>query len=138
MQGTADLARTALVAATALHTGFQLVVTLLVYPAFADVPEAGWQAHHARHSRRIAPLVIVVYCGLLAAGAAVLVTGPSPAEVAVLAAVAVAPVLTAAVAAPAHVRLARGPDPATLRRLLVADRLRCVAAVLAAVLALAA
>lgn len=28
-----------LVAASALHAGFQLVVTLVVYPAFADAPE---------------------------------------------------------------------------------------------------
>ena len=55
----------ALLASTALHAGFQLKVTLVVYPALADVQPNLWAAAHARHSRRITPLVALVYGGAL-------------------------------------------------------------------------
>ena len=125
----------ALAAATALHAGFQLVVTVLVYPAFADVPDDAWRAHHARHSRRITGLVGIVYGALLAAGAAVLVAGPTTLQAVSLVATALALAVTAFVAAPAHGRLSARRDMTVLRRLVVADRVRCAGAALAAVTA---
>lgn len=121
----------ALIVTTALHLGFQLVVTVLVYPALADVPGPSWREHHDRHSRRITPLVVVVYGFLALACGWVLGSGPTMTEVIAIGACAVAGGLTAVVAAPAHGRLGRGRDPASLRLLLRADRLRLVAAVVA-------
>ncbi len=131
------VADAALVAATALHAGFQLVVTLLVYPALAESPAATWTRAHAAHSRRITPVVAVVYAGLVAAGTVVVLDGPSPAQTLAVAASGLALVVTAAVAAPAHGRLGESKDPDVLRRLLRADRLRCGAAVVSAASALA-
>jgi len=121
-----------LVAATAVHAGFQLVVTVLVYPGFATVPSEAWAAHHAAHGRRITSLVAVVYTGVIVASGAALLRGPSPAQVLSVAASAVALVVTAVVAAPTHRRLAVARDPRVLRRLLTADRVRCAAALAAA------
>jgi hypothetical protein len=123
-----------LLAATGVHLGFQLVVTLLVYPGFAEVADEHWASHHDRHSRRITPLVVIVYGLLVVACALALVTGPTALQTASVASCGVAAVATAAVAAPAHSRLAAGRDPALLRRLLYADRVRLLAAAVAAVL----
>ncbi len=94
-----------LLIATAVHLGFQLVVTALVYPAFAEVPDRQWAVHHDRHSSRIGPLVVGVYGLLVVACGWALVTGPGPWEVAAVAACAAAGAVTAGVAAPAHGRL---------------------------------
>lgn len=127
-----------LVGATALHAGFQLTVTALVYPRLADTAPAAWSREHARHSRTIAPLVAVVYAAVLAACGWAL-ADPGPAVVAAAAASAVALGTTALLAAPLHGRLARtGPDPRLVRRLLAADRARAVAAVAAVPAALVA
>ena len=132
-------AHEALVAATGLHAGFQLVVTVLVYPVLAEAPQEAWSETHDRHSRRILPLVALVYGVAAAACLWVLITGPRDAgEWVALAATAVAAATTAALAAPTHARLgATGPEPALLRRLLVVDRVRLGAALLALVAALA-
>lgn len=126
--------------ASALHLGFQAVVTLVVYPALADLPASGWAAGHDAHSRRITVVVAPLYATVAAACAWVLVAGPR--SVPLLLAVAgnaVAAVATAVVAAPAHGRLGReGPQPALLQRLLVADRVRLVAAACALAAALVA
>ncbi|GAA1880363.1 hypothetical protein [Lapillicoccus jejuensis] len=117
-------------AATALHAGFQVTVTALVYPALlADGRD--WTARHARHSRRITPLVGATYVVLLAVGVPALLTslGWGVAVAAVGAVVSLA--TTAVVAAPLHGRLGRGWDPALAHRLLVADRVRAVGAVVA-------
>ena len=124
-----------LLAATGVHLGFQLVVTLLVYPGFAEVADEHWAHHHDRHSRRITPLVVIVYGLLVLACALALWTGPTALETASAVGCGVAAVATAAVAAPAHGRLAGGRNPAVLRRLLYADRVRLLAAVVAAALA---
>lgn len=128
----ADAATTALVAATAAHAGFQLTVTAVVYPALARLTPERWPEGHTAHGRAITPVVAVVYGGLaLASGWAVT---SRPGDVAVLltvAAAAVAVLTTALVAAPTHGSLADGPDPALLRRLLRADRVRTLAAVAA-------
>ncbi|MCH1865800.1 hypothetical protein [Nocardioides sp. CFH 31398] len=116
-------------AATGLHAGFQLTVTLVVYPAFRRVPAAAWTDFHAGHSRGIAPLVGVLYGGLLVTGVGVLVAGPLDVALLVaLAGVGVALATTALVAAPTHGRLGGGPDPALLRRLLAADVVRTLGA----------
>ncbi len=120
-----------LLAAAALHAGFQLTVTLLVYPALAATPAPEWTDVHRRHSRRITPLVGVVYLAVVVAAAAALLGAPGPAVVTAVAASGATLGLTAFVAAPVHGRLGAGRDPALLRRLLRADRLRSLTALVA-------
>lgn len=123
----------ALVVATSVHAGFQLVVTFLVYPAFRDVPLQHWTTYHADHSRRIAEIVVLVYAGLVGASAWVLGAGPRNAgTVTAVALSAVAVLTTALVAAPTHGRLSPDRGERDLVRLIRADRARLVAAVLAA------
>lgn len=131
----------ALLAVTALHAGFQAVVTIVVYPALRDLGADRWSAGHAAHSRRVSVVVAPVYllvlvvCGWqltdlagVGAGALVAVAGNG-----------LALTVTAAVAAPTHGRLGRdGPRPELLRRLLVADRVRLVGALVALAGAVAA
>jgi len=50
---TADQWDALLVAATAVHAGFQLTVTWLVYPALEDLAASSWTSSHATRSRRI-------------------------------------------------------------------------------------
>lgn len=117
-------------AATALHAGFQLTVTALVYPALLD-DGRDWADRHAAHSRRITPLVGATYVVLLAVGVPALLTdlGRGVGLAAVGAVVSLA--TTAFVAAPLHGRLGRGWDPALAHRLLVADRVRAVGSAVA-------
>ena len=56
---------TAFALAAALHAGFQVTVTVLVYPALAGRSAAEWSAAHTRHSRAITPVVAVVYGALV-------------------------------------------------------------------------
>ena len=128
-----------LLAVAGLHAGFQATVTLLVYPALAEVPPERWHDAHDRHSRRIVRLVAVVYVALLVTGVGAVAGHPSSVLlwVATLASAA-AVLVTATAAAPLHGRLGSGRDPALVARLLVVDRLRCGCATLgfaAAVLA---
>ena len=118
----------AFLAATALHAGFQATVSTLVYPALARVPADRWSAEHDRHSRRITPLVGVVYVLLAGCTGWLLAVdrGPWTYAGAVLA-LAVA-LVTGAGAAPVHGRLT-GPDPELVARLLRIDRVRAVLAV---------
>lgn len=126
-----DVEAVGLAVATALHAGFQLTVTLLVYPAFSDVPESQWAAAHDTHGRRITPLVGVVYSGLLVACLVSLANRPTVSEIVAIAAVGMAVLGTVLVAMPAHRRLSRAHDPDVLQRLLVVDRWRAVTAVIA-------
>lgn len=130
----------ALAVTAALHAGFQVTVSTLVYPALAEAPAAAWRSVHDRHSRRITPLVAVVYAAALVATAGTVLTGLTAATGVSVIATGVAMGLTAALAAPIHGRLGRTeePDPVLLHRLLVVDRLRALAAVVAALAALAA
>lgn len=57
----------ALIAVSALHVGFQAVVTLVVYPALAEVLATTWTTAHDAHSRRIAAVVAPVYLAVAAA-----------------------------------------------------------------------
>ncbi len=127
-----------LVAATALHAGFQLVVTLIVYPALAATPAERWPSTHAAHVHRIVPVVGLVYGSVLVAGAVAILSGPGVAQGVAVAASGTAVVVTAAVAAPAHSRLGRGLDERVIRRLLAADRVRLACALVAASAALLA
>lgn len=131
---------TALLAASALHAGFQVVVTLVVYPALADVPASGWAAAHSAHSRRITAVVAPVYVTVAAACLWLLLSGPHTAPLLVAVAChALAALTTALVAAPAHSQLGRqGPERRLVRHLLLADRVRLAAALGALAAALVA
>ncbi|CAA9367814.1 MAG: hypothetical protein AVDCRST_MAG47-791 [uncultured Nocardioidaceae bacterium] len=121
-------ASVALLAAAAVHLGFQLTVTLVVYPTLAFSPD--WDRAHSAHTRSITPVVVIVYGALvLATGWALLATWIDPWTLLAAAGAGLALLSTALVAGPTHGRLADGRDPALLRRLLVADRVRTVGAV---------
>jgi hypothetical protein len=114
-------------AATALHLGFQLTVTLVVYPALARAEV--WERAHAAHTRTITPLVAVVYAALVGSAGWVLAAGDAGGWTFVaVAAAGVSVLVTALVAGPAHGRLASGRDAGLLHRLLVADVVRTAAA----------
>ena len=133
----ADVWAVALIAATAVHAGFQVTVTLLVYPALGDVKPESWKQAHTRHSRRIVPLVGVVYVGVLVTVVGSLVVALQAFTVVAALASGFSVALTAVVAAPIHGRLGRGRDLALFRRLLWADRWRSVFALVALVGAIA-
>ena len=120
-----------LLTATALHAGFQLTVTFLVYPALAAIPAADWMEAHRRHSKRIAPLVGLVYLAVVASAVAALLAAPGAAVGTAVAASGTTLARTAFLAAPAHGRLRAGREPVLLRRLLLADRLRSLTALVA-------
>lgn len=133
----ASAAATAFALAATLHAGFQVTVTVLVYPALAHLGRTrpqDWRTAHDRHSRSIVAVVGAVYVALLAAGVWLLASGPGVLDLLGLVGAWGAVAVTGAVAAPTHGRLER-PDPALLHRLLVADRWRAVLAVLGAVAA---
>jgi hypothetical protein len=127
----------ALLASTALHAGFQLTVTLVVYPALADVQPDLWAVAHTRHSRRITPLVALVYGAALTCCVGVLInaggntTTQRAGMVIAIAGTVAAIALTAFCAGPTHRRLDSGLDPVLIGRLLTCDRWRTVAAALA-------
>lgn len=123
--------------ASAVHAGFQVTVTVLVYPVLAGRSPAEWRAAHDRHSRSIVPLVVVVYAAVVISGGVLVAAGPDPAGWLALASAVGALGLTAAAAAPLHGRLT-DRDDALVTRLLVADRARCALAVLGALLAVLA
>ena len=134
----------ALALATALHLGFQSVVTVLLYPALAEVADDAWVGAHTRHGRRITPVVGIVY-GLLLATCFVRLGDPLDAGTLIAyGGSALALATTAVAAAPTHGRLGALADPSTraplLHRLLVVDRIRLAGTVVAcagAVVALA-
>jgi len=103
-----DTAGAALLAASTLHLGFQLTVTVLVYPALARVPADDWPAAHDAHSRSIVPLVALTYAALLTTLGWSLATTPRSAwlVLAVLGTV-ITFGTTALAAAPTHGRLGR-------------------------------
>jgi hypothetical protein len=127
-----------LLVVAALHLGFQLTVTCLVYPALAVAPAGSWTTVHAQHSRRIVPLVGVVYVGAVGASAGALLTHPGLLTAVAVGAFAVVLAVTALLAAPLHGRLAAGRTPALIHRLLRVDRVRTAFALVALVAAVAA
>lgn len=130
MISDADVA-TAFVVATAAHLGFQATVSVLVYPALLLVEPEGWVRAHRRHSRTIAPLVAVLYAGLVVTSALVLLHDHAVAAWVGAGGAWGAMLVTAAAAAPTHAQLS-APDPALLRHLLRVDRIRAVLAFVAA------
>ncbi|MBS41883.1 MAG: hypothetical protein CMH83_01655 [Nocardioides sp.] len=120
-----------LLVTTAAHLGFQLTVTLVVYPALAEVPAERWRAAHDAHSRRISVAVGVVYVAWALACVLPLVAWasggerPAPAVLVVLASAAATAATTAFGAAPMHGRLA-SYDAGRVARLLAVDRARLV------------
>ncbi|WP_295696799.1 hypothetical protein [Lapillicoccus sp.] len=119
----------ALAVAAALHLGFQLAVTVLVYPALARVAPGDWSTSHDAHSRRIVPLVGLTYAALLGSGVWALAAAPlSVGLVVALVGAATALLTTTFAAAPLHGRLGGGHDPALVTRLLRVDRVRAAGA----------
>ena len=128
----------ALLGASAVHLGFQVTVSALVYPALAETPSDLWPAAHAAHSRRITWVVGPLYVLVAAACVWALLTGPTPWQWVALVGNALAALTTAFVAAPLHGRLGGGPDPDLVLRLRRADAVRTVGAAVAAVSSLVA
>lgn len=117
----------------AAHLGFQLTVAVVVYPALREVGDDSWSGAHERHSRRIAPLVGVIYVPLVLALAWTAATRPHAGGTwLALAGGALSVVTTAVLAAPMHGRLATVPAaerPELLGALGRADLIRTVGAV---------
>ncbi len=129
-----------LLAATAVHAGFQTTVTVLVYPALSRVGPADWEREHGLHSRRITPLVGAVYGFLAVACVGAMMTLPWSAGLwLALVGSAATALVTAVGAAPTHGRLTNSPEPWLVHRLLIVDRWRsgCALAALAGALVLA-
>ncbi len=122
-----------LLVVAAAHLGFQATVDLVVYPALGDVPPDTWESAHARHSRRIVPIVAALYPTLVLILGWAVVSEPQAAGAwLALAGGLLSVVTTAAVAAPAHGRLSSvgaADRPSLMRRLDRADRVRTVGAV---------
>jgi TRAP-type uncharacterized transport system fused permease subunit len=112
-----------LLAATAVHAGFQVTVTALVYPALGRAQD--WRDAHTAHRRAITPVVGVVYAALVLGAVWVVVDGDLRAGTLVaLAGIVLSLGVTALVAAPLHGRLSRDRDGALWHRLRVADLVR--------------
>ena len=122
---------TFLVAATALHAGFQATVTLLVYPALLRTPDADWATEHAAHSRAITPMVAVVYGAALVTCALASWRDPGPWVWLAAGATATVFAVTGLGAAPTHGRLAGERTMTLARRLRALDLLRLAGAVVA-------
>lgn len=131
-----------LLAATWSHLAFQASVSTLVYPALAEVPVDRWRPAHDLHSRRITPVVGVLYAGLVLASTAAVVDSPDPATLTAVATTVGALLVTAGGAAPLHSRLGSPQvEPGTPRHRTLVTRLRrvdLVRTVLAAAAAAAA
>ena len=127
------------VVSTAAYLGFQATVRVVVYPQFAHVPAGTFAAYVVEHQRRITYLVGPLFAALVLTTAAAFVrTGESvPAVTLFVQAGAVLTVLaaTALLAVPEHRRLGAGWDVPAYRRLLHADTIRLIAALLACVAA---
>lgn len=123
----------------AAHLAFQVTVSVVVYPALADAPAERWAAVHAAHSRRILLLVVVLYPTLVVVCAwALLTLELSTGLVLSVGGTALALGTTALAAAPLHGRLGEGWSETSMRRLLLADRVRTLGATVALVGALTA
>lgn len=132
-----ETAEVLVLAAAGLHAGFQLTVSVLVYPALLRAEP--FAPAHTRHSRSIVPLVLLVYVALVASGVARLAVGQLDVpSVVALAGAAVAGLTTAFVAAPTHGRLGHGRTDELARRLTRADLVRTIGAVIGFAGALAA
>lgn len=116
-----------LLAASAVHAGFQVTVSVVVYPALRDAARADWERVHAAHSRRISFVVAPLYVVVAGACLAALLSGPGAAALVAVVGNAVACLTTALVAAPLHGRLGRATatyDAAARRTVLLTQLLR--------------
>ena len=116
------------VAATWALVGLMWTVQLVLYPLFAQVDTASFQAYHARHLLRITlaigPLLAVEFLTL----AALLLAGVrNPWLLASLVPLAFSYFSTWTVQVPLHTRLATGFDAEVLRRLIASNRWRTAA-----------
>lgn len=125
--------------ATALYTGFQWTIRLLVYPQFDAVAAGDFPAYERRHQQRVSVAVGPLFGALGLTTLALLVARPDYAPTwTVAAAVVLCGVVlgaTALLAVPQHSRLSQGFDAVAYRRLLRADTLRLLAAAADTVLA---
>jgi hypothetical protein len=129
----------ALAVVGAAHAAFQLTVSVVVYPALASVGADRFAVAHDAHSRRIVLLVAPLYAALVVVCGWAVVADPRPLVLAAVAAHGAAVLTTALLAAPTHGLLGTsGPTPTLLRRLMVSDGVRTVAAVVGLALALLA
>ena len=118
--------------ATVAYAGFQATVQVLVYRQFPAVPADAFPAYEAAHSRRIVPLVGVLFGACAVTTVALLAVRPHGVPLgAIIASAALFAVVlgaTALLAVPEHRRLGSGFDTDAFRRLLRADLIRTVAA----------
>lgn len=123
-----------LLVAAAAHTGLELVVHLVVYPALARSSGSDdGLAGHQDHMRRMSVAVAPVYGLLAVASAGLAVADPSPWSFAALGLVLATFAVTALGAVPAHEAVLRAEAvdrPRLHRRLARADLLRLVLSVL--------
>ena len=122
-----------LLLATGVHLGFQVVVTIVVYPELLNLAPDGWERGHAAHTRRMIVVVIPVYAAVaVALGWALATVCCSPALFVTAGAVLIVGVTTALVAAPIHHLLSvDGPTQKLIRDLRLADTLRLIGAAVA-------
>ena len=117
-------------------------VQLVHYPLFAEVGVRQWAAYHREHSRRTTWVVALPMTADLVSSLALLVLPPAGVSGALLAAGAVAAVVTwvatGALAVPAHRRLASGWNAGVGRRLTLTNWVRTFAWSAHAVIVLAA
>lgn len=123
---------TALVAATALHLGFQVTISAVTYPALLKTPDQAWVAAHKDHGRRIAPVVAIVYAAVLGSLVWAVSTSLTPGVIVAAVGSGLSLATTALVAAPTHSALASGRTTGRVRRLRSADAVRTVGALVAA------
>lgn len=124
--------RLALLTASALHLGFQSVVTSVVYPQLFEGPTHGMADRQADHARRIAPVAVAVYASTLGAATwAGIAALRAPGEAgrgdtaAACAAALLAPAITGGVAVPLHVGVAaEKTSTMRLQAILASDRVR--------------
>ena len=114
--------------ATAMMAGLSWFISVVHYPLFARVGEAGWIAYHHAHSVRTTYVVVPPMVAELGGSAVLVLDRPAgvsaAAAVAGLALAASAWLATFLLSVPDHGRLARGWDPAVGRRLVRGHHLR--------------
>ena len=123
--------RLALLTTSAVHLGFQSLVTSVVYPQLFEGPAHGIAERQADHARRIAPVALTLYAaGLGAAGwasygmARTHVRSGLAATVLACVSSAALPAVTAGLI-PLHRGIAREQDTGPrIRALMASDRLR--------------
>ena len=120
-------AEVAYLVVAAAYATFQWTVQLLVYRQMPLVAPADFPAYERAHQRRITPIVVVLFGGLVVASGALAIAGPWWGGVAAVALTGAILAVTALGAVPQHRRLQQGWDAAAHRRLLGWDLVRALA-----------